>query len=149
MKSVAYMCDTNAWSVYRGTKADYAVGGPSVEMLMKSYSQKHNVDYRAKAIYAIGYKISDNGDSNWQYAISGMLKTDDSLYINDTGVSNAYGYWLASPLGSSSGDVMGVYYGGDVGGASENFELNGFRPLVCLSSDVKLQDSGNGTFAIK
>ena len=45
MKAVAYMLDTTAWSTFKdkNEKADYVIGGPTIEILMKSYSQKHNV----------------------------------------------------------------------------------------------------------
>ncbi len=41
MKSVAYMMDTTAWnSKFRDTsKAEYVVGGPTVELLFKSYNE--------------------------------------------------------------------------------------------------------------
>lgn len=35
MQAVAYMLDTEVWSVYKGEKADYAIGGPTIEMVMK------------------------------------------------------------------------------------------------------------------
>lgn len=65
-KAVAYLLDTEVWSVYKGEKAEYAIGGPTVEMLMKSYSQKHNLDYQARAKSDIGYEISTNGGKNWR-----------------------------------------------------------------------------------
>ena len=113
MIAVAYMLDTNAWSTYKGSNADYAVGGPSIEMIMKSYSQKHGVDYRAQASGAKGYQISNNGGSSWANHISGMLSTSDSLYVI-TSTSNAYGYWVASPSTSGTDRVVGVYYSGYV-----------------------------------
>ena len=93
------MLYTNAWSTYKGANADYAVGGPSIEMIMKSYSQKHGVDYRAQASSATGYQISTDGGLNWNTYItssSEYLSTSDSLYVI-TSTSNAYAYWVASP----------------------------------------------------
>ena len=120
MKSVAYMLDTNAWSVYAGEDAKYAIGGPSIEMLMKSYSQAHSVDYRAQATNCTGYQISNNGDSNWQYGIGSMLSTSDSLYVISS-YSNAAGYWVASPSVNNAGNVMFVHYnGGNVGNTAYN-----------------------------
>lgn len=113
MKAVAYMLDTNAWSSYAGSDAEYAVGGPSIEMLMKSYSQAHSVDYRAQASGATGYQISNNGGSSWEYGIGSMLSTSDSLYVISSN-SNAYGYWVASPSADNADYVMRVDYGGYV-----------------------------------
>ena len=150
MKAVAYMLDTNAWSVYKGENADYAVGGPSIEMIMKSYSQKHGVDYRAQAATSTGYKVSKNGGASWANAIK-MLSTTDSLYVvSDT--SSAYGYWVSSPSAHSDDVVMHVYSDGNVNGSichDGGMSFIGFRPLVCLSSNVKLELQQDGNFAIK
>ena len=151
MKAVAYMLDTNAWSGYKGEKADYAVGGPSIEMLMKSYSQKHGVDYRAQAILddSVGYQISNNGGSNWEFYHASLLQTDDSLYVVPYN-TNALGYWLASPSAGDPNHLMLVYYTGsvDVNSYISDYSL-GFRPLVCLSSDVKFKQLEDGSFEIQ
>ena len=110
MKAVAYMLDTNAWGGYAGEKAEYAVGGPSIEMLMASYSEKYGVDYRAQASSRIGYRISTNGGSTWEDYMSSSseyLNSSDRTYvINST--SNAWGYWIASPSDSAGSDLVGV-----------------------------------------
>ena len=113
MKAVAYMLDTKAWSVYAGEGAQYAVGGPSIEMIMKSYSQAHGVDYRAQAYSTTGYRISNNGDSNWKYTIDDMLSTSDSLYVINSD-DDASGYWVASPSAGSFFYVMRVNCYGSV-----------------------------------
>ena len=148
MKAVAYMLDTNAWSVYKGENADYAVGGPSIEMLMKSYSQKHGVDYRARASSATGYQISNNGGASWADYYSNMLSTSDSLYVL-TDQTNALGYRLSSLSASNADDVVRVFFTGLVGGDLYSVNHLGFRPLICLNSDVKLELQQDGTFAIK
>ena len=150
IKAVAYMLDTNAWSAYEGENADYAVGGPSIEMIMKSYSQKHGVDYRAQALSETGYQVSNNGGASWANSISSMLSTTDSLYVLTT-TSGAQGYWVSSPSAYGANLVMRVDYNGDVFYFSYgSIMLNlGFRPLVCLSSDVKLEQLSDGNFAIK
>ena len=122
MKVVAYMLDTNAWSKYKGADADYAIGGPSIEMIMKSYSQKYGVDYRARAENPNGYQISNNGDSNWSYDYyDEMLSKSDSLYV--IGVPefaytiDATGYWVASPSGTYIRSItLGVNYDGSITG---------------------------------
>ena len=147
MKSVAYMLDTNAWSVFAGDKAEYAIGGPPVEMLMKSYSQKHGVDYRAQASSDTGYQISNNGGSTWANYISG-LDTDDSLYVINSDL-NANGMWLASPSAIDIDVVVYVNYYGDVGNDYYYSASDGFRPLVCLQSNVHLQKNADGSYTIK
>lgn len=152
MKEVAYMLDTTAWSTFKDSngKADYAIGGPTIEMLMKSYSQKHNVQYKAEAVNDTGhegYKISKDNGTNWNTAYSGMLSTSDSLYVLPAS-KGANAMWVASPSAILTNVVMYVNYDGNVNGTYYNSSDIGFRPLVCLKSNVQLQESGDG-FSIK
>ena len=96
MKAVAYMMDTNAWSGYEGEHAEYAIGGPTIEMIMKSYSEKYGVDYRAQASSTIGYLASKDGGASWSDYIASMLSTSDSTYVI-TSENIASGMWVASP----------------------------------------------------
>ena len=150
MKAVAYMLDTTAWSTFKDNngKADYAIGGPTIEMLMKSYSQKHNVKYKAEAVNDTGhegYKISKDNGANLNDYCFGMLSTD-SLYVPSS--KGATAMWLASPSANATSRVMNVDYSGNVSAYSYSSYFIGFRPLVCLKSSVQLQESGDG-FSIK
>lgn len=150
MKSVAYMMDTNAWnSKFKdvNNKAEYVIGGPTVEMLMKSYSQKHGVDYQARAENATGYKISNDGGTSWEYYYPAKLDTSDSLYVISS-QSDAKAYWVASPSDGYPYYVMNVSCGGDVYGVNNANYTVGFRPLVSLKSDVQLQKNEDGTYTI-
>lgn len=41
-QAAAWLCDPSKWTAYCDTdKANYAIGGPSVEMYVKSYNQTH------------------------------------------------------------------------------------------------------------
>ena len=152
MKAVAYMLDTTAWSTFKDSngKADYAIGGPTIEMLMKSYSQKHNVQYKAEAKNDTGnegYKISKDNGANWYTSYSGMLSTSDSLYVLPSS-KGANAMWVAGPSVWNANDVMHVDYLGSVYNYNYGHDNIGFRPLVCLKSNVQLQESGDG-FSIK
>ena len=50
MKDVAYMMDTKAWNskFLDSNKADYCIGGPSVELLFKSYNEKYKTHMNHK-----------------------------------------------------------------------------------------------------
>jgi len=148
------MLDTTAWSTFKdkNEKADYVIGGPTIEMLMKSYSQKHNVQYKAEAVNDTGhegYKISKDNGANWKTYYPGMLSIRDSLYVLPES-KGARGMWVASPSAYNTDLVVLVNYSGDVSSAYSNYTGNdyGFRPLVCLKSSVQLQESGDG-FSIK
>src|SRR5699024_6902293 len=94
----------------------------SIEMVMKSYSQKHGVDYRAQASGATGYQISNNGGSSWETSV--ILSTSDSLYVI-TSKSNAYGYWVASPSAFGTNCVM--FVNGNDGVGSSLYDISSWR----------------------
>ena len=93
MKSVAYMLDTKAWSGFATDKAEYAIGGPTIELLFKSYNQKHGTNYVAEATSSTGYKVGSESASEEYLTLSNI---SDPLYII-TSYENAYAYWIASP----------------------------------------------------
>ena len=148
MRTVAYMLDTGIWSSFKTDKAEYAIGGPTVEMLMASYNKKYQserIDYRAQATSSIGYQISKDGGSNLSDYYSRMLRTSDSLYVLPSS-KRANAMWLASPSAAGTSCVMYVGYNGYVG---YTYYYNttggrGFRPLVCLKSDIQLEAYEDG-----
>ena len=152
MKSVAYMMDTTAWnSKFRDTsKAEYVIGGPTVELLFKSYNEKYNLknQYQAQALSTTGYQIRKTSSDSWSNYADSMLTTSDSLYVI-TKQTDAHAYWLASPSAASTDCVMYVFYDGSVGGSYYNHNGDGFRPLVCLKSDVTLEKVSDTEYAIQ
>ena len=140
MKSVAYMMDTTAWnSKFRDTsKAEYVVGGPTVELLFKSYNEKYKTAYESQASSATGYQIRKTSSDSWSNYVNSMLKTSDSLYVI-TKQTDAYAYWLASPSAYGASYVMYVDSDGLVRYSYYYYGDYGFRPLVCLKSDVTLE----------
>ena len=154
MKSVAYMMDTTAWnSKFKGNKAEYAIGGPTVELLFKSHKGKYGTTYESQAIESsdktnTGYQIRKTSKDTWANYVSSMLTTNDSLYVI-TSQTNALAYWLASPSAYSTSDVMIVYFYGEVNHNSYNYNSYGFRPLVCLQSNVTLEKVSDTEYAIQ
>ena len=154
MKSVAYMMDTTAWnSKFKGNKAEYAIGGPTVELLFKSYNGKYGTTYESQAIESsdktnTGYQIRKTSKDTWANYVSSMLTTNDSLYVI-TKTSDALAYWLASPSAASTNYVMYVSCDGDVSYDGYRSNSNGFRPLVCLQSNVTLEKVSDTEYAIQ
>ena len=148
MKAVAYMMDTKAWNskFLDSNKADYCIGGPSVELLFKSYNEKYKTAFESQASSATGYQIRKTSSDSWTNDVDLMLSTSDPLYVLKS-TSNAYAYWLASPSTyynlvmdvNFNGNVNYYYYSGS----------EGFRPLVCLNSNIKLQKVSNTQYAIQ
>lgn len=59
MKAVAYMMDIDIWKGYAGDNAEYAIGGPTLEMFFNSYNEKYKTNYEIKEIGNDGYKITN------------------------------------------------------------------------------------------
>ena len=151
IKAVAYMMDTKAWnSKFKDTnnKAEYCIGGPNVELLFKSYNEKYKTAYESQASSDTGYQIRETSSDSWNDGVVSTLSTSDPLYVI-TSESNAYGYWLASPSAYINGRVMTVGFNGTIGYNYYASNYDGFRPLVCLKSNIKLQKVSNTQYAIQ
>lgn len=83
-KTIAYLLDTNVWSVYKNTSyADYAIGSPTVQLFFASLSDKYpekriNV-YVDESAYSFTNK---DGEEIWPTSIQ---LVEDSLYTLDNG----------------------------------------------------------------
>ena len=145
IRAVAYMMDTNVWSgYYAGEDAEYAMGGPTIEMYCASYKDTHPSKYlECGNLNSYGYQVRWNGGS-WNTEQSGLVQDDfNSIYIkSDT--SKAYGMWLASPSANTNDDLMYAYYDGVVDNFDSSLTTLGLRPLVCLKSSVQLQIEEDG-----
>ncbi len=161
MKAVAYMLDTNAWSGFREEGvAEYAIGGPTIELLFEAYNKAHpddeypNGKYKARAKSAIGYEIStdggEEGGNTWSNDITSsadyLNDSDPTFVINST--ANAYGMWLASPSVINTNYVMYVTSRGNVYSNYCSLTDFGFRPLVCLESRIELKKTGENIYEI-
>ena len=149
-KAVASMLDVDVWSGYiNATYSQYAIGGPTLEMFCKAYNETRveGTDLlEAKEDNTNGYKIK-NGESDPTDSLLG-LKTGaitttpnvDSMYFKSSEEETTY--WLASPSSSSSYRLLRVDSGGIITSAfGHRADGFGFRPLVCLNSDVYLVEN--------
>ena len=142
IKAVAYILDTNAWNpLYRGENAEYAIGGPTVEMFVKSWNDTHSGDKQIECeaeSSSNGYKVKFANGSYNTY-ISGLAQDEyNSIYIKSDN-SNANAMWLASPSAYNDSNVMLANCNGRLGNSHYSYSNPGFRPVVCLKSKVKLQ----------
>ena len=149
-QAAAWLCDPSKWTAYCDTdKANYAIGGPSVEMYVKSYNQAYNgitdsnvytlgATYRATS--APGYIYTLNGaqstisnDDYWTGNDSLNYTRYNSMYCGQNGNKTGY-WWLASPSASYFRHVCGVD-GGSAGlGDRYSNGSYGVSPLVSLKS---------------
>ncbi len=143
MKIVSYLLDTNIWSNFKGDKAEYAIGGPTIEMICDSYNQIHNIPIEYTIDTEYGYKLRLG--TTGEYAddeIKGIDINNNVYVINET--TKAAGMWIASPGGlyrealmfiAKQNGAMGSQYGGHA--------QFGIRPVVCLKSNVNIEKTKN------
>ena len=116
-QAAAWLCDPSKWTAYCDTdKANYAIGGPSVEMYVKSYNQTHGdnalgCQYQTNDAPGYGYKVKGTIQNSGWYTNSNTLDysmTYKSMYCGQNG-ENTGTWWLASPSANGSGGVCFVY----------------------------------------
>ena len=158
MRAVAYMLDTVQWGeLYKGEDAKYAIGAPTLKMFADSYNLTHTnkISYiQSEENPDYGYNVKV-GTGEYKSTIEGI--ENDDLYIITKNPSNdengrAYATWLASP---SSEEDRTVFTMVDVTNESDggyDSGSYGFRPIVCLNSNVALEavtEGENTTYKIK
>lgn len=163
-KAVLSMLDSDKWNEYwdgtvkkgykNSTYAEYAIGGPSLEMFCESYNTTHGgldvipkpkQDSNTNNYYTSGYKVEKN---NWTDFWRGGLK-DSSQTTENTDINNMHfkcHYWISSPSASSVDNVMLVDTGGSIANYAYSYNTYNFcfRPLVCLKSNVHLVKNEDG-----
>ena len=151
IKSVAFMLDEARWSAKYANPdyAEYAIGGPTLELWCASYKATHPDKYVECTYDDTGYRVKwSDSTSSPGYRVSGAEDDNDLYYITDT--NKAYTMWLASPSAYDSSLVMYVYHNGAVYNYNGyNTSGAGFRPLVCLKSGIPLEKQNDGTYLIK
>ncbi len=152
-KCASSLLCTENWLSFANDWADYATGGPSVEMWMNSWNKRHDDKKRycskSDSCGTYGYYVGSTENPD---AFRTSVGDSDPLYFPhttstfsvDNDDENEYcdGYWLASPFVYDYGSFLGeVRYEGEVYSKKYNSDYCGVRPIVCLKSDVKLVKS--------
>ena len=140
-QAAAWLCDPSKWTAYCDTdKANYAIGGPSVEMYVKSYNQTHGdnalgCQYQTNDAPGYGYKVNGTiQNSGWSTNNDTLdySMTYKSMYCGQNGKKTGY-WWLASPCAYGSGIVCIV--SGYARLSHNDYGINyGVSPLVSLKS---------------
>ena len=136
MKCTEYLLDSSVWNAtYKTEKADWAIGGPTLELLGASYGK-----YSGTTI-----TIENPSGNGYARTIESGLITSKAygLYNHD------YYYWIACPSSKSVNYVCYVGANYEYVSNAEYSNPLGIRPTVCLKSDVILTKSEDGnTFTI-
>ena len=149
IRAVTFMLDETRWSAKYANPsyAEYAIGGPTLEMFVASYNKTHPEKPMYCSVNSTGYYISWSEEGTDTY-ISGVEDDNELYYI--TNLDKCDYMWIGSPSANSDLNLVLVYYTGYV--SLYHFDSNrttGFRPLVCLNSDIQLEKQSNGTYLIK
>ena len=141
-QSAAWLCDPSKWTAYCDTdKANYAIGGPSVEMYVKSYNQTHGDDalgcqYQTNNAPGYIYKVNDTIQNNGWYTNDNTLDysmTYKSMYCGQKG-NKTGDWWLASPSALDSSRVC-IVHGSNADLYHGPYHYSyGVSPLVSLKS---------------
>lgn len=142
----AYLLDIDIWNIFKdgdeeNSKAEYAIGGPTIELLLNSYNKKYNKNYSAEASNNLGYHVDSDV----------ILNASDTLYSLPAEGSGAPGTWLSSPsAGKSNSPFQTYYYMLCISGSSSIFRGEyysysyGIRPVVCLKPEIYLKSVDGG-----
>ena len=97
IRAVAYMLDTDKWNpIYKNEYAEYAIGGPTLEMFCASYKDTHQSNYIECTADSTGYQVRWQGGS-YSTSIDGLTADEyHSIYIKSND-RKADAMWLASP----------------------------------------------------
>ena len=128
MKATQYLLDSTKWSTYVNSNlADWAIGGPTFELFVKSY----NAYYTDKT----DVELSTPSGNGYAKLLSTSGDVPTGTYLNNS--SSTY-YWLACPTKA----ITYVYLvSGNYAGVSKGSYISAFpfRPVVCLKSNVSLE----------
>jgi hypothetical protein len=135
-RATSFLCDPTNWTEYKVNPATYAVGGPTLELLIASWnvSQNSNVQITDNYINALKGYVSMRPDEFWnQHLLTADI--NNGVYCDRNGL-----YFLASP--SCNGDyfdgsfLRSVNFEGMVGeciiGTSYYDGYGGCRPIVSI-----------------
>ncbi len=144
-----YLFNTTGWTnLYGNEYAEWAIGTPTITMFLKSWNS--NVGYtQYKYTYDGSYTLAG---SMYELSFdSDKVEYNDSLYFPsmNSGVRNScYGYWM---IGNRETDGLRERTWSAIIDESGNHTVRaymygentvGFRPVVCLNTNVRLQADG-------
>ena len=132
---VSWICNPKEWSVYANENANYAVGGPSMEMYVDSYRQAMNMTSYKTRVTQFGYEFSPDNEKNWyQSAQNRFTEDNNGIYLTNDG-----DFWLSSMSAGNENCIYAASLNAQ-GIVSNGYgQEAGFRPVVSVKSSFKLE----------
>ena len=150
-RAVSWLSSASQWEKYKdNSKANYAIGTPSVEMYVASYNQ---VSHKEIGNYILGAEYREIEVPGYIYTLDGKQSTvsnNDYYAGTDTIDYKGYGgmyagrksskyFWLASPLSEGINYVC-MISGNYAGLSKDNYTgLNGICPTICIKEGIKIE----------
>jgi hypothetical protein len=134
MKAAEYLLDSTQWTTYStNSHAKWAIGGPTLELLLASYD----------AVNTSTHIISDISGTGYPPMLNSGLS-------NGTVWNRGTNYWLACPSNIGGEELVRYVYsfGEKVDYVWYYSYEFGLRPVVCLNSDVVMIKNADGTVTI-
>lgn len=163
IKAVAALLDTSAWSSFAtGVSGAEAIGAPTLEMFVASWNARGYTTLYCDNITDCGYCFGNTPGPTSEYSVLRdyvpSSEVSDTLYFphaEETG--GCAGYWLASPSSYwNGGCLMYVGCSGGIWGAGQGYGMENYRtrsealrPVVCLPSNLKGNQSADGIWTIQ
>ena len=128
MKACCYLLDSSNWTSYvTSEKANWAIGGPTIELLEASYNAINTSSQRQiNTFNSYGYNFTDENGFYKDGVNANYLANNEMPWNHGTT------YWFAAPssnwenelitLQQTQGELTSAYYG----------NKKAFRPIVCL-----------------
>ena len=147
-KAVSILLNTENWTTFVNEYADYAIGGPTLQMWIASWNEKYNDNIEIR-VAENGYEVKLDDASNWSGTIDMKDKEGhtNELYFpkfTDASENTRCNYWLSSP-GQQEGSALptaDIYQITDEEGQSIYATYygmgGGFRPVVSLKANQNL-----------
>lgn len=152
-RATAWLCDTTQFKTYvDSTMANFAIGGPSVEMYCDSYNQVAHNQGSAPGAAKITCSYQKDDGPGYIYQVNGEkqnggwntnsdtvdLSGYHGMYLCNQSAKGTYFWWVASPSGHVDFVCSVSGYGALLGWNNFGY-TSGVCPAVSLKSGVQLE----------
>ena len=157
-RCISTLLNATNWEKYKDKsgKAEYAIGGATLEMWVESWNQRYPEDkLYCDNVNTVGYYIGTNNKPE-NIGVETLNKEgySNKLYYPYKDYSKGtYGYWLAAPSASGNehmyfvnmaGYVSSMYHFGYTSSNYPSDTLGAIRPVVSLNKDITIDAKESG-----
>ena len=149
-RAVSTLLNTGNWTDFVDKNyAEYAIGGPTIELFAASYNSKHPDDKLYIATNEYGYYVGLKENPTDFFT---LLTNDELYFLEYDEEATATGYWIASPSAndlSPGNRIIRASYDGNLNFSYPSDATYGVRPVVVLKEGIKIEENSDGTVSLK